>query len=111
VVVALCALSLVPALSGCSSAERRTQSFGDGVGSEQGNYAAQIDGEMSDESGMRCVIVNWDRPLTRELVVRLRSASCESKQHPFWMESREISRSIIPLEKSALKDTPDPSSR
>ncbi|PWC80598.1 hypothetical protein TSH100_29395 [Azospirillum sp. TSH100] len=99
---------MMPVLSGCSSPERRTQSFGDGIGSEQGNYAAQIDGETRDEAGMRCVIVNWDRPLTRDLVVRLRSASCESKQHPFWMESREISRSVIPRGNSVLKDVPDP---
>ncbi|WP_159107341.1 hypothetical protein [Azospirillum sp. B506] len=44
--------------------ERRAQSFGNGAGSEQGNYAAQVDGEMRDESGKGCVIVNWDRPLT-----------------------------------------------
>lgn len=58
---------------------------------------------MRGPAGERCVIVDWDRPLTKDLAVRLRSASCESKERPGWMVAREISRTIIPLSESNLK--------
>jgi hypothetical protein len=101
---ALCSLSVTIAMSGCSSTGRAPLSFGNGLGSEYGNYAAQIDGEMRGPSGERCVIFNWDRPLTKDLIVRLRSASCESKAHPHWMECMEISRTVLPMSESNLKD-------
>lgn len=109
-VVACCAVGIALALSGCSSSRETALplSVGNGAGSQYGNYAAQADGEMRDESGERCVVFNWDRPLTRDLAVRLRSASCESKQHPNWMACRELSRTVIPMSESTLKDQRDP---
>jgi hypothetical protein len=82
-------------------------SVGNGVGSQYGNYAAQMDGEMRGPSGERCVIFNWDRPLTKGFAIRLRSASCESKERPGWMVCTEISRTVIPISESNLKDEQD----
>lgn len=82
-------------------------SVGNGMGSQYGNYAARQDGEMRGPAGERCVLYNWDRPLTADLAIRLRSASCESQERPGWMISREISRTIIPLSESNLKDQGD----
>jgi hypothetical protein len=79
-------------------------SVGNGLGSQYGNYAARMDGEMRGPSGERCVIFNWDRPLTKDLAIRLRSASCESRERPGWMVSREISRTVMPISESYLKD-------
>jgi hypothetical protein len=108
-VVACCSASIALALSGCSStpAANLPMSVGNGVGSQYGNYAAQMDGEMRGPSGERCVIFNWDRPLTKDLAVRLRSASCESQERPGWMVAREISRTVIPMSESNLKDAQD----
>lgn len=78
-------------------------SVGNGAGSQYGNYAAQLEGEMRGPSGERCVVFNWDRPLTKDLALRLRSASCESAERPGWMVSREISRTIIPIAQSNLR--------
>ena len=49
---------------------------------------------------------NWDRPLTKDLAARYRSASCESRQRPGIMISREISRTVIPLAESNLRGEP-----
>ena len=73
-----------------------------GVGSQYGNYAAQEEREMRGENGERCVVFNWDRPLTQDLAIRLKSASCESKDAPGMMTSHEISRTVIPLTESNL---------
>ena len=107
--VACCSVSIALALSGCSStpAVNLPMSVGNGVGSQYGNYAAQMDGEMRGPSGERCVIFNWDRPLTKDLAIRLRSASCESKERPGWMVATEISRTVIPRSESNLKDEQD----
>jgi len=75
-----------------------------GAGSQYGNYPAQMDGEMRGPNGERCVIFNWDRPLTKDLAIRLRSASCESRERPGWMTCMEISRTVIPLSESNLAD-------
>jgi hypothetical protein len=100
------ALALSGALSGCSSPPAATvpMGVGNGAGSQYGNYAAQMDGEMPGPSGERCVAFNWDRPLTNDLALRMRSASCESQERPGWMVSREISRAVIPIAESNLKD-------
>jgi hypothetical protein len=112
-------LALLSVLAGCGSPPENTSpiksdgaapvaelpfSVGSGVGSEHGNYAAQMDGEMLGPSGERCVIFNWDRPITKDLALRLRSASCESKEYPGFMVCTEISRTVIPLSESNLKD-------
>jgi hypothetical protein len=110
-----CYLSVVLIVSGCSStgepsagargaapAVELPLSVEDGVGSQHGNYAAQMDGEMRGAAGERCVIFNWDRPLTKDFAVRLRSASCESKDRPGQMICTEISRTVIPIAESSL---------
>jgi len=106
---ACCSLATALALSACSSAGTAPAvdlplGVGNGLGSQYGNYAAQMNGEMRGPSGERCVIFNWDRPLTKDLAVRLRSASCESKERPGWMVGTEISRTVIPISESNLKD-------
>ena len=104
--VALIAL----AVSGCASPPSPPTpaplplTVDNGVGSEHGSYAAESDGEMRGPAGERCVIFNWDRPLTRTLAVRVRSASCDSQERPGWMVCTEISRTIIPIAASNLKD-------
>src|SRR5256885_14968310 len=107
--VACCAVSTAFALSACSSTPvaNLPMSVGNGVGSQYGNYAEQMDGEMRGPSGERCVIFNWDRPLTKDLALRLRSASCESSERPGWMVSTEISRTVIPISASNLKNGQD----
>jgi hypothetical protein len=107
-------LLAVPVLPGCSSDGDASKgaapvldlplSVGNGMGSQNGNYVAQLDGEMRGPDGERCVIFNWDRPLTKDLAIRLRSASCESKERPDKMVCREISRTLIPLSESNVRD-------
>jgi hypothetical protein len=110
-VVGCCAVTIAAALSGCSSAPGTAPalppSVGNGVGSEYGNYAARSDGETRGPAGERCVIFNWDRPLTKDLAIRYRSLSCESKDRPGWMVGTEISRTVIPIAASNLKDEHD----
>ncbi|CCG40482.1 hypothetical protein [Magnetospirillum molischianum] len=77
---------------------------GNGIGSQFGNYPAQPEGEARGPLGERCVVVNWDRPLTKELALRLQSVSCDSKDlPPGKMAAREISRTVIPLSESNVK--------
>jgi hypothetical protein len=83
-----------------------TPGLGDGVGSQHGNYAAREEGEMRGPSGERCVVFSWDRPLSKDFAIRLRSASCESLDHPGKMVCTELSRTIIPLSESAVRDGP-----
>jgi hypothetical protein len=101
------------ALSGCSSKPVADPPLNvdNGLGSQYGNYSAQMDGETVGSSGERCVLFNWDRPLTNGLVIRLRSASCESKERPGWMVCSEISRTVIPISASNLKDEQDDARR
>jgi hypothetical protein len=79
-------------------------SVGNGFGSEHGNYAAQMAGETTGASGERCVLYVWDRPLTRDLALRIRSSSCESQERPGWMISKELSRTVVPMSESSLKE-------
>ena len=106
--VGVCCLLLTAMASGCSSPGSAPAnlplSVNNGAGSQYGNYAAQADGEMRGPSGERCVVFNWDRPLTEKLAVRYKSASCESKDRPGVMICREISRTVIPIADSNLND-------
>ncbi len=113
-VFACCSLLIGMALSGCESAAPApppppdlAPTIGNGAGSQFGNYTAQTDGESRGPSGEPCVVYNWDRPLTTGLALRLRSASCESAEHPGRMNAHEISRTIIPMSESNLKIEPD----
>lgn len=78
---------------------------GNGSGSQYGNYAARLEGETRGPSGERCVVYDWDRPLTRDLAIRLRSASCDSPETPGHMMPRELSRTVIPLSQSTLSQS------
>lgn len=73
-----------------------------GVGSQYGNYAAQEERQERGPDGQLCVIYNWDRPLTEGLAIRMKSASCESKEAPGLYTSHEISRTVIPITESTL---------
>lgn len=75
-----------------------------GIGEQYGNYGAVVAGETRGPSGERCVLFDWDRPLVRGFAIRYVSESCESRERPGLMVCREISRTVIPIEQSNLKD-------
>lgn len=111
----LAGLSATVALSACSSGKPPPPpppqpvfdmplAINKGAGSQYGNYAAQEEREERGPDGQRCVIYNWDRPLTGELAIRLKSASCESKEFPGLYTSHEISRLVIPIAESNLME-------
>ena len=68
---ACCSVSIALAVFGCSStpAVNLPLSVGNGAGSRDGNYAAQMDGEMRGSSGERCVIFNWDHPFAKGISI------------------------------------------
>jgi len=100
------ALALSCALSGCVSPATSPSSspmmIDNGAGSQHGNYAARMDGDMRGPNGERCVVFNWDRPLSKDFALRLRSASCESPSHPGRMTCIELERSLVPLAESSV---------
>jgi hypothetical protein len=106
---------MVLAVAACSSgpspqpapAARLPLSVGNGVGSQFGNYAARSVGETRGAAGERCVVFDWDRPLDQHLAVRVKSMSCDSKERPGWMIATELSRTIIPIAQSHLRDEAD----
>lgn len=103
---------MASALTGCSPSLDPKQSaepppavyVGGGSGSQYGNYAAERDGEMRGPDGEHCVVFNWDRPLGRGLVLRMRSASCMSREFPGRMVARQLSSAVIPVSESNLKN-------
>ena len=104
--VACCALAF--ALSGCASKAplepgKRSLDVGSGVGSQFGNYEMRPAGETHDAAGNRCVRFNWDRPLNKNFAVRYSTESCESKEHPVWMNATPYVRTVIPKSESNLK--------
>jgi hypothetical protein len=58
---------------------------------------------MLGPNGERCVLYNWDRPLTKDLALRLKSASCESRKGSGLYISHDISRTVIPLSESSVQ--------
>lgn len=109
--IVVCCAVLAAAISSSCTATRQAPpavtlplNVGNGVGSQNGTYAAQSDGEMLGSSGERCIIYNWDRPLAPGLALRLRSASCASAERPGQFVAREISRTVIPIAESNLQD-------
>lgn len=78
-----------------------------GIGSQFGNYEMLPAGETHDAAGDRCVTFNWDRPLNLRYAIRYSTQSCESKEHPVWMNTTPYNRSVIPLSQSNLKDNLD----
>lgn len=76
-----------------------------GVGSQFGNFRAAEGGAMTDPQGRQCLVWFWDRPLTPDLAIRFRSASCQAADRPGSMIAVELGREIIPLSASrALTD-------
>lgn len=110
--VGLCCAALTAVLSACAGttppASTPPLSVDHGAGSQYGNYAAQAAGEMRGAEGERCIVFDWDRPLTKDLALRYKSASCESKDRPGRMVAREISRAVIPLSDSNVRDEESP---
>ncbi len=106
-VIACCSVAIGLALSDCSSTRALPFTIGNGLGEQYGNYGAQVAGEMRGPSGERCVLFNWDRPLTKDLAIRYTSASCDATERPGRMVCREISRTVIPMSESYLKDEQD----
>lgn len=95
-----CTLALAALLSACNGQEppiTNHSAMGNGVGSQYGNYVDQPDGEMVGPKGERCVVHTWDRPLTVTSIIRVRSASCESRENPGQMVSTEISREVVAI--------------
>ncbi|HTT99682.1 MAG TPA: hypothetical protein VMF58_16660 [Rhizomicrobium sp.] len=106
-IAACCVTALV--LSGCTSTPSQHPSVpalpfnvGNGVGSEFGNYEMRAAGETRDAAGNRCTIFNWDRPLNRDYAIRYTSESCESREHPGWMNATTYTRTIVPIGHSNL---------
>lgn len=95
------AVAVVAMLSACNGQQQppitNHSAVGNGIGSQYGNYVDQEDGEMRGPNGERCVVHTWDRPLTPTSLIRVRSASCESRENPGQMTSHEISREVIPV--------------
>ncbi len=73
-----------------------------GVGSEHGNFVSHEAGETTGPGGVRCVIYVWDRPLTAQTALRLRSQSCEHPPHSGLYIATELERAIIPIASSTL---------
>ncbi len=73
-----------------------------GAGSEHGNFASWPDSETTGPGGVHCVIYVWDRPLTAQTALRLRSQSCEQPDHPGLYIANELDRSVIPRASSTL---------
>jgi hypothetical protein len=104
--IACCVIAF--ALSGCVSKSPSAVGglpleVGNGIGSQYGNYEMRPNGETRDAAGDRCVIFNWDRPLNKDFAIRYSTQSCESKEHPIWMNATPYVRVVIPLSQSNLK--------
>jgi outer membrane biogenesis lipoprotein LolB len=92
-------------LAGCASPvmvpdPAHPLALGDGSGSQFGNYAARVEIAASGPEGGGCTVYVWDRPLSKDYALRLTSESCPSAHNPGRMESREVSRTLVPLSQS-----------
>ena len=72
------------------------------AGSEHGNFISLPAGETTGPGGVHCILYVWDRPLTAQSALRLRSQSCEVPGHPDLHVANELDRSVIPLSSSTL---------
>ena len=68
-------------------------------------------GEMRNAGGDRCVVFHWDRPLNKEFAIRYTTESCESSEHPIWMNTTPYVRTVIPLAQSQLNSESNESRR
>lgn len=73
-----------------------------GAGSEHGNFVSRQDTEHTGPGGVHCVTYVWDRPLTAQTALRLRSESCDAPEHPGLYTARELERIVIPITSSTL---------
>ena len=73
-----------------------------GAGSEHGNFLSYQDTETIGPGGAHCVIYVWDRPLTAQTALRLRSQSCEEPGRPGLYIANELERVVIPITSSTL---------
>lgn len=73
-----------------------------GAGSEHGNFVSVPDIETTGPGGVHCVIYVWDRPLTPQTVLRLRSQSCQDPRNPNFYIATELERLVIPMTSSTL---------
>lgn len=89
-------------LSGCVSTVMTSSIYVDnGIGSEHGNNSLQAAGQTVSPFGNRCVAFNQDRPLSKDFALRVKTESCGSASR---MESKELSRTVIPIAESSLKN-------
>ena len=75
-----------------------------GAGSEHGNFVSREDSETTGPGGVPCVIYVWDRPLTAQTALRLRSQSCEQPAQSGLYIATELERIVIPMASSTLMD-------
>jgi hypothetical protein len=73
-----------------------------GAGSEHGNFVSLPESETTGPGGVHCIIYVWDRPLTAQTALRLRSQSCEQPDHPGLYIANELERIVIPRSSSTL---------
>ena len=73
-----------------------------GAGSERGNFQSYQDTEHTGPGGAHCVTYVWDRPLTAQTALRLRSESCDAPDHPGLYTAHELERIVIPMTSSTL---------
>ena len=73
-----------------------------GAGSEHGNFLSYQDTEHTGPGGAHCITYVWDRPLTGQTALRLRSESCDAPEHPGLYTARELERIVIPMTSSTL---------
>lgn len=101
-VVACYSAAIALALSGCTSMGTTSSIYvNNGIGSEHGNYGLQPTGETTSPFGERCVVFSEDRPLSKDFALRVLTESCGSASK---MECKELSRTIIPISESSLKN-------
>ena len=93
-------LALGTLVGACSGAEVPPLNVDGGVGSQFGTYAAEQGDEMVID-GQPCRLFNWDRPLSAELMLRVTSASCPSRQRPVGMVCTDVGRKLLPLAATA----------
>src|SRR5271168_3659015 len=100
------ALGLVPLLllAACGGGSSRPppavvpMDVGGGQGSEFGNVDASLSqDEYTDADGNKCPIFITDRLLTSTTVLRIRSASCPSKDVPGALVAVELDRKVVPI--------------
>jgi hypothetical protein len=73
-----------------------------GAGSEHGNFVSVPEIETTGPGGVRCIIYVWDRPLTAQTALRLRSQSCQDPRNPNFYIATELERIVIPMTSSTL---------